>query len=588
MAQKWILPASRSEEVEHLARTLRLSGVTAGLMVNRGLSDALAARKFLEPSLMDLPDPYEHPAIREAADFLAGAVRAGKRITVFGDYDADGICATAMMAGALKLAGAQVDYYVPQRLEEGYGLNCAAVEELARRGTNVVVTVDCGVSAVEEAALARRLGLELIITDHHEPPQRLPDVPFILDPKIPEAGLGFSGLAGVGIAFKLVWALGRSLSGGGSVGEHFKEFLMDSLSLVALGTVADVAPLVDENRILVRFGLKTFPSCSLPGLKALQAVSGVGGAEVSAYDVAYKLAPRLNAGGRMGDASTAVEMLTSDDPAHARELAEHLERENRRRQSIQKAMVEEAIERVQQQVDLDKTYCIVLSDPLWHPGVVGLVASRLADNFCRPAFVFATGGQTARGSARSIPGFPLFSAVQLCEDLLEHYGGHEGAAGLALLESNLPRFASRINDVAREMMGPQMPVQELPTDGEIRLGELTIPVVDEMKMLSPFGEGNPAPRFAASGLRLIGNPQVVGSRQNHLSFLTRQDNVTLRAIAFQKADWLEELCSRADESFALAFKPWVSDFNGCISVELRAEDLQWESERLVDQGISST
>jgi single-stranded-DNA-specific exonuclease len=312
-------------------------------------------------------------------------------------------------------------------------------------------------------------------------------------------------------------------------------------------------------------------------------VAGVAAKELSAYHVAFQIAPRLNAAGRLGDASAAVEMLLTDDPRHAADLAAHHEKQNRLRQALQRTIVEEAKERVLSSMDLDRRPCIVLSNPDWHPGVAGLVASKLADTFWRPTFIFCEENGTARGSARSVPGFPLLEAVRRCEDLLERYGGHAGAAGLTLRVENLEPFTERINAVAREMIGAEQPQPLLELEGELRLEELSPAVVDEMRHLAPFGTGNPEPLFMARELRLAGNPQIVGSGQDHLCFLARQGDVALRAIAFGRAGWLKELAARRGDAFSLAFKPSLNTYNGHTAVELRAEDLKWTSAELVER-----
>jgi len=583
MRKKWVVPVHDRVAVHRLARSLGVSDLIARLLMNRGFADPPSAARFLEPTLHELRDPCELDRVKGAAAFLVDAIRSGRAVTIFGDYDADGICATALMLKCLKLIGGKVDFYVPRRYEEGYGLSCQALQELAGRGTEVVVTVDCGVTAVQEAELARRLGIDLIVTDHHEPGPRMPHVPFLLNPKVEGCDLGFRDLCGAGVAFKLLWAVGQSISHRDRVSEAYKDFLLEALSLVAIGTIADVVPILDENRVLVKFGLKTLPHCTTPGLKALQAVATGGRKELSAYDVAFKLAPLINAAGRMGDAQVAVELLTTDDQRLAAELAEHLGKENRRRRAVQKATLEEARRMVGEEVDLERSKCIVLSRADWHLGVVGLVASRLAETFWRPAFVFTVEEGIARGSGRSIPGFHLFKALQQCQDLLERYGGHEGAAGVTLREEKLAEFARRMDEVSARFSGGEPPVAHLYLDAELALDNLGPAVINEMNGLSPFGEGNPRPLLAASGLTLAGNPQLVGTSGDHLSFLVRQGRSTLRAIAFGKAGWFQELVARRSEPFSLAFEPRIDTYNPYGSVELRVEDMQWQSERDVRQ-----
>ncbi len=583
MAKKWVLPPDKPDEVGRLMTALRVSEVTARLLVNRGLSEPGAAQKFLQPSLRDLVDPCHHPAAGAAARFLLDAARSGKRITVYGDYDADGICAASVLLRCFEHLGAGADLYIPHRVDEGYGLSCDAVRELAEGGTQVLVTVDCGISAAEEVALANRLGMDIVVTDHHPPQGEPPPAAHVLNPKLDGGGLGYPFLAGVGVAFKLMWAIGQQLAGGEKVPDDFRELMVEAMALVALGTVADVVPLLDENRALVHFGLRTLGASSRPGLQALMAASRVNIGRVSARDVAYRLAPRLNAAGRMGDARAAVELLITPDPAHAMELAQHLEQQNRLRRSEQQSACAEAEEMLWASEQLDRRRCIVLNGPGWHQGILGLVASRMAEKFWRPAFVFAENGDVMRGSARSVPGFPLNVMLEECADLLERYGGHAAAAGLSLPAGNLDAFTERINALAERTLGEGAPTPELALDGEVTLEELSPALVHEIEVLSPFGQGNPRPAFAAGGLVQVGNPTIVGSTGNHLTFLVRQGEATLRVIAMGRAEWIDDLRERKGEALSLAFEPIINTYRGRTSVELRAEDMQWDAERLVER-----
>ena len=583
MARKWILPPDRTEPALRLATALRISEVTALLLANRGLTEPAEAQRFLQPSLHELEDPCHHEVVTAAAGFLLDAVRAGRRIAVFGDYDADGICAASLLTRCFRYLGAEVDLYIPHRVDEGYGLSCEALTELAEGGAEVVITVDCGITAIEQIACARELGLEVVITDHHQPGDELPPATHVLNPKLPGQRFGYEYLAGVGVAFKLVWALGQGLSESHRVSEEFRDLLMESLSLVALGTIADVVPLLDENRVLAHYGLRALSSPASPGLRALIATCRLPADRVTARDVGFRLAPRLNAAGRMGDARAAVEMLTTDDESLAENLAQHLEQQNRMRINAQKAALKAAEAMLQADASLHERNCIVLSSTEWHQGVVGLVASRLAERYWRPAIVFTIDGETARGSARGVPGCSLVTMIRECADMLERCGGHHGAAGLTLPTQNLPAFAKRINEVAAVHLGAEAPVPEIELDGPVQLQHLSPALVGEIGMLGPFGSGNPQPAFLASGLRLVGNARTVGAGGNHLAFMVRQDRTTLRVIAMGKADWLPELRTRKGEPFSLAFEPGIDHYRGSSSIELRAQDLQWDDDPQVER-----
>jgi len=583
MEAKWNLAPDRSEDVKRLASDLRVSQLTAQLLVNRGFTRPEAAREFLQPNLHALVDPCHAPVAVEAAEFLLHAARSGKRITVFGDYDADGICAAAVLMRTFRFLGTDADIYIPDRVEEGYGLNHEALAELGRTGTEVVVTVDCGISAAAEVEFARRLGMEVVVTDHHEPRDAIPDALHVVNPKLPGCSVGYEYLAGVGVAFKLVWAIGQRLSGGERVSEEFRDLLMEALALVAIGTVADVVTLRDENRVLVSYGLKTIGATDRPGLNALLEVSRMTPGYVTARDIAFRLAPLLNAAGRMGHPRVAVELLTTRDAEAAERLALELDQTNRLRRKVQHETCEHAEQLVEADQTLAERACIVLSHPEWHQGVVGLVASRLAERYSRPAFIFTRDDEYARGSARSIPGFPLYTAVCECADLLEEYGGHQGAAGMTLKLENLPAFVERIDSVAAKLMAGGEVVPEVTLDGEISLSSLNHDIVREMARLEPFGEGNPQPVFAASGLKVVGNPRVVGSTGRHLSFMVRQNDTTLRAFAMGKADWARPLRERKGEALSLAFEPSINTYRGRNDLELRVRDMQWHAERVVNR-----
>jgi len=381
--KRWHITPPEPDAANGLARRLGTTRITAQILLNRGIRDIDRARSFLHPELNDLHDPSTMPDLDRAALRIRQAAEAGEPIVIYGDYDVDGISATAILIRCLGLIGSRAAFYIPHRLEEGYGLNADAVRKLAEAGTRLLVTVDCGVTAVAEVALARELGMDVIITDHHVPGDEVPSGALLINPKLPGYRYPFPDLSGAGLAFKLAWAVGKTVSTGDRVSAEFREFLLDAVSLAALGTIADVVPLHGENRTLAHFGLKGLGASEAAGLRALREVAGLDEKEVSAFEVAFRLAPRLNAAGRMGSARQAVELLTTSSPERAREIAEHLGRENSRRQSLQERILAEAREMLEAD-GVEGKWSIVLASEGWHAGVLGIVASRLAEEYLRP------------------------------------------------------------------------------------------------------------------------------------------------------------------------------------------------------------
>ncbi|HLJ96314.1 MAG TPA: single-stranded-DNA-specific exonuclease RecJ, partial [Gemmataceae bacterium] len=464
VAKRWHLLPYERDGIERLGAALRLPPIVAQLLLNRGLADPQAARRFLDAPLNGLHPPEQLPGIAAAADRLLQAIRDGRRICVYGDYDVDGTTGTSILWQALQLLGATVDFYVPHRLEEGYGLNAEALQQIAAGGASVVVTVDCGIAALAEAEEARRLGLELIITDHHEFKDRLPNASVVAHPRLPGGSYPFGGLSGAGVAFKLAWALCQRFCGGERVTPRFRDFLLDSVALTALGLVADVVPLHDENRIFVRHGLVRLQQAPTPGLKALLDTAGLGGKEtLCADDISFKLAPRLNAVGRLGSARLVIELLTTTSPQRAASLARYLEGQNVQRQVFERRILAKARELVGD-ADRDDLPALVLADAEWHPGIVGIVASRLVDLYARPVLLIALrqdrteSTSIGHGSGRSVPGFPLHEALQACGDHLISHGGHAAAAGFKIQPELIDVFRQRFCAYAAEYFRVQPPV----------------------------------------------------------------------------------------------------------------------------------
>ncbi len=557
-----------------MASRLGVAPMLAQALHNRGLAEVEPARRFLEPQLGDLLNPETLEDTQGAADRLVRAARDGEKIVLYGDYDVDGMTGVAILWHCLRLAGVPAGFYVPHRLEEGYGLNEEAMDRLADDGAKVVVTVDCGITAVGPARRARERGMDLIITDHHMISDPLPEAAAIVHPHVGD--YENRNLAGSAVAMKLAWTLAQRLTPGfdGRVSEAFRQFLLDATCLAALGTIADVVPLVGENRILAHFGLRGLRHCRLPGLQALIETCGLTGEKLDSYHVGFMLAPRLNAIGRMGHARLAVELLTRADGERAIEISQYLDQQNRQRQAIERRLVAEAREMVPSSCrDGQGDRAIVLAREGWHAGVIGIVASRLVEEFHRPVVLIALDGETGQGSARSIRHFPMHEALERCGAHLLSFGGHAMAGGLRIAADAVDDFAEAFIAYANNTLTPADLNATIRLDGEVGLGELSEDVVRDLKRLGPFGPGNAKPRWATSTVELVGEPRVVGKGGEHLQLTVRDGRTVCKAIAFGQAKHDQAL--RNHRRCRIAFEPIVNEFRGQRTVELQVIDFQW-------------
>jgi single-stranded-DNA-specific exonuclease len=567
--------------VDRLARALPTSPLVAQLLLNRGVREPDQARRFLDPLLKGLHLPQLLPGVADAVERLFRAIEAGTRICVYGDYDVDGVTGSAILLQALALLGARPDLYVPHRLEEGYGLNRDALRQIAKRDVGVVVTVDCGIASLAEAEVARELGLELIVTDHHEMKPTLPAASVLVHPRLPGHAYPFGMLSGSAVAFKLAWALAMRKCGGDKVTPAFREMLLDAVALAALGVVADVVPLVDENRILVRAGLARLADKPPVGLQALCEVAQVNlNGELRASDIGFRLAPRLNAVGRLGQAEVAVELLMTTRRERAVDLARHCDALNEMRQKLERETVKRARELLESEGRLADP-ALVLASTEWHAGVVGIVAGRLAEQYGRPALLITLPGSDPRheqvsyasGSGRSIPGVALHEALAACGDLLAGHGGHAAAAGFRLLPENIGAFRERFCAHVAGQFPAGMPAPELVLDDEAPLSALTAGLVNDLDRLEPYGAENRKPLFLAGALRVEGEPRKVGQGERHLSFRVRQGATALKAIGWNMAERAGELMSAGGEC-CLAFTPRRNEWQGRVSVDLEVSDFQ--------------
>jgi single-stranded-DNA-specific exonuclease len=479
----------------------------------------------------------------------------------------------------ITLAGGRADYYIPSRLEEGYGINCEALRQLHQEDPQrLVVSVDCGITSVAEAILSRELGLELIITDHHQAGAALPEASCLVHPRLPGGGYPFGELCGVGVAFKLAWGICQRLGDGKRASPAMREFLMGAMGLAAIGTIADVVPLRGENRLLVKFGLKSLLDRAQPGLKALLKVAQLEeSTSIEADNVAFAIAPRINAAGRLGQARLAVELLTTDKPDRAAMLAAHLDELNKSRRSVEQKIFKEARELIGERSDWQEAPAVVLAADTWHPGVIGIVASRVVEHFSRPAILIALNGHDlGQGSGRSHGRFDLHAALSACSSHLISYGGHQAAAGLKISKDRVGAFRDEFFRYVSDNYSTGPRDAELEIDAEVRLADCTARAVKELELLSPFGEDNPRPVFATTRVELAEPPRKMGEGERHLSLKVRQHNTVLRAIAFARADWAEPI-ARLGRPFSISFAPCINRFGGHERVELQLVDWQPET-----------
>jgi len=558
---------------DELVAALGISPIAAHLLLNRGVDSPTAVRHFLAPDLSHLHDPGLLPEIDKAVERIREAIARRERILIYGDYDADGVTATSLLLQFLRGLGVEPLRHIPNRVEEGYGVHAEAIEGAAADGVQLIVTVDCGTTAVAEVERARELGMDVIVTDHHEPSHTVPRACAVVNAKLTGSLYPYRDLAGVGVAFKVVWALAQTFSPGKRVTAEFRRFLLDAMGLVALGTVADVVPLTGENRVLASYGLEALRRSTSPGIAALVRQAGIEGRRLRPDDVSFRLGPRLNAAGRLAEAELCVELLTSDSSARAATIARQLEQKNRERQRIQAGILRTARERLADVDDWEERRAIVLADEDWHAGVVGVVAAKIAEEFNRPTVLFSLDGELARGSARSVPAFNVFEAIEACGDALLSYGGHSQAAGLRLARECLEDFCELFEREARRRLADWEPCGTMEIDTEVALGAVGRPLIRDLERLAPYGQGNRAPVLACSGVVVAGRPQRMGRQGQHMAFYARQGDKSLRAVGFSMGG-LYEAIAAGDVTCDIAFTPRINAFRGLEEVELELRDVR--------------
>jgi single-stranded-DNA-specific exonuclease len=547
-----------------LSHELRVSPVTARLLSIRGLDDPLSARRFLFPSLDDLLDPQRLTDLPAAVDRILRAIENKERIAIHGDYDVDGVTSTVILRRALELLGADVTHFIPERLRDGYGLQPASIDRLHALGVALVISVDCGIRGVEAATRARELGLDLIITDHHEPDTALPQALAVINPKRHDCSYPDKNLAGVGVALKLVQAL--------CIRTGHTSWLPAFVKVAAIGTLADVVPLQGENRVIAKLGLEMLSrGPHKVGLRSLLDVCGLIGKEIDSYHIGFVLAPRVNAAGRMSSPDIAARLLLASDEAmreEARELAQQLDTENIRRQQEEADIVAAARKSVETDLEIGSRTVIVVAGEGWHRGVIGIVASKLVDAFHRPAIVISTDGDVAHGSCRSIPSFNMLAALESCPEVMSKFGGHKQAAGLTMASDRVRELRARINDYADGCLQPDDLRPRIWIDGTLGFRSIDEQMASELTSLAPFGAGNPRPIFRTSGVEIVDGPRRI--KERHLKMAFRQDGRIMRGIAWRASEREE----------------FVAGHKTAIDLAFSLEQDTWEGERYLQLSIA--
>ena len=568
MHYRWtILEPPDPVRLKGLAAEIQTTETIARVLMNRGIETFECARDFFRPDISMLHDPFLMDSMHAAVDRVLRALEQREKILVFGDYDVDGTNGAAMLMLFLRDIGADVIVHIPNRAQEGYGVSKVGIDRAYREHATLIVAVDCGITAVDQVEYARSLGIEVVICDHHEPGERLPAACAVLDPVKPGCAYPFRYLSGCGVGFKLAQGIAKTLGR--------PELPNKYLDFVALATTADIVPLVGENRALVKLGLDLINTDPRPGIRALLETAGVQLGSVQTEQVAFVIAPRINAAGRLGDAARAVDLLVSTDPVAARRCAEELEQENRNRRRIDKETFLSAQALVEEFLDFEKDSAIVLHQEQWHPGVIGIVAARLVEKYYRPTIMMTTVKGVAKGSARSIAGFDIYQALRKVEDKMIEFGGHKYAAGLSVELARLDEFKEAFNQAVKELLPEELLTPELRVDAEVSLGELTPKFVRIIDRFGPFGSQNTRPAFAARSVELVGEPRIVG--KNHLKLKLRQNGRVFDAIGFKLGGLLGEI-DRSKRTLDIVFSIEAAD-NGCYArPPLGVQGMQFQPE----------
>jgi len=575
MQKTWKVRPHDQALIASIGKLNDVSPVVAQLLASRGMTDRDQITEFLDKPFQNLRAPLLLPGVEVASGRIFEAIQTGQKVCIYGDYDADGMTATAILVRCIRLLGGDVSYFVPSRLDDGYGLNDDCLEKIAKDGARLVVTVDCGVASVHEAETAKRLGLDLIITDHHQYGDQLPEAIAIVHPALPGHDYPFSGLCGAGVALKLAWAVCQKASGDQRVSESHRNFLLLALGLAAIGTVADVVPLLDENRLIVAHGLIFMHHETVIGLQHLMKLNKLDQkSKLDSQDIGFCIGPRLNAAGRLGQAQLGVELLTTDSPQRAAALSEYINELNSSRESLERRIQKSANKMIADQHLADEP-ALVLASRDWHKGVIGIVAGRLAEKYNRPTILIAQEevacGKPATGSGRTAGKVNLYEALQACKHHLVGCGGHRAAAGLRVMDEEIDNFRHAFCQYVEENTVPSDFESSLHIDLEVPLSHLTLGTMLELDKLAPFGMENRRPVFCSCGVKLAAPPKKIGGGERHLSLQVTQQGVTMRAVAFGGGEWADQLDYESGV-YDFAFKPVINEFRGRRTVEMQIID----------------
>lgn len=585
MKKRWVVYEQDLRLQDYISKSLQINPLIAQILINRGIKTVEGINDFLTSSINNLHDPFLLPDMKKAVERIGRAISSGEGILIYGDYDVDGVTATSLLYLFFKEIGYDASYYIPHRLREGYGLREDAIYKIKENGIGLIITADCGTTSNPQVAAAQGLGIDVIITDHHEPPDVLPQAYAVINPNRTDSLYPFRDLAGVGVAMKLAQGVLQGFKGSRIQGfKEIKEFndpvtpqpldpiLHKYLDLVALGTIADVSPLIGENRKLVKEGLKLLSKGERKGIAALKLVSNLDGQNISVGIVGFTLAPRINAAGRLDNADIGVMLLTTDSEEEAMRCAKMMDEKNRERQRIEEEILNEVRERINKDIDINNAKAIVLSSENWHQGVIGIIASRIVDEYYRPTILISMRENgIGKGSARSIPAFHLYDGLLECSSYLDAFGGHKYAAGITIRKENINPFSEKINEIVRARLKEEDFIPRFYIDSEVNINDLNFKILKGLELLEPFGISNPEPVFSISDVEAL-YPKIVG--KNHLKLKVRQERAQADAIGFNMGEKIQ-MFNKSESGFDIAVTPRLNEWQGTLSIQMKIKDIRF-------------